>query len=359
MVTKFKIRIVKCLLIKGALIVLYMLLFSYCKQVIKEPNIISKNVKEAYKTIGKIERISSEIDAIIPKNAVIEVLADTLVWAEGPLWIPKKKWLLCSDVKENKIYKWSQEDGFGLYLDRSGFTGKETDSRESGSNGLVLDTDGHLVLCQHGNRQVARMKAPLESPKADFEILANEYQGARLNSPNDLIFDSKGNLFFTDPPYGLSEEMMNDPNKELSFQGVYRLSPEGEITLLTDKVSRPNGLAFSPDEKLLYIANTDENNAAWLAFEVKEDGVLGKMEEILNVTHLIGKEVGFPDGIKVDDHGNIFTAGPGGLWIFNAKHKLIGKIKPGQWVSNCAFDEDYNTLYITADDYLLRVQLNN
>lgn len=359
MIKGFKIGIVKCILIKGGLIALYLLLFSSCKQAVKENNAISENVKKTYKQIGEIERFSSEMDAIIPKNAVIEVLANGLVWAEGPLWIPEKKWLLCSDVKENKIYKWSEEDGFGVYLNRSGFTGKETDSRESGSNGLVLDKNGNLVICQHGNRQVARMKASLENPEADYEVLANRYQGLRFNSPNDLVYDSKGNLFFTDPPYGLSEAMMDDPNKEISFQGVYKLTPEGEVILLTDKVSRPNGLAFSPDEKLLYVANTDGDNAGWYAFEHTEDGSLGTMDEILNVTDLIGKEVGFPDGIKVDNHGNIFTAGPGGLWIFNSKHELIGKIKPDQWVSNCAFDETYSTLYITADDYLLRVQLNN
>ena len=151
--------------------------------------------------------------------------------------------------------------------------------------------------------------------------------------------------------------MMNDPNKELPFQGIYKLSVTGEVTLLSDEISRPNGLAFNPDETKLYVANTDGENASWVSFPIKENGSLGTPEEILNVTDLIGKEVGFPDGIKVDDKGNIFTAGPGGLWIFNSDFKLIGKIKPGEWVSNCAFNEDFSTLYITADNTLLRVQL--
>ena len=338
-----------------------MLSFSSCKEAAEEkgnsntPQITSA---KTYKNIGSIERISPELDAIVPSDATIEVLGEGMTWAEGPLWIPEKKWVLCSDVKENRIHVWSEEDGFKIFLEPSGFTGQVTDSRERGSNGLVLDAQGKLVLCQHGNRQVARMKAPLENPKADFEVVANQYQGLRFNSPNDLVFDSKGNLYFTDPPFGLSEALMEDPKKEIPYQGIYRLDTEGKISLLTDKVSRPNGLAFSPDEKLLYVANTDGENAAWYAFEVKEDGSLGAMNEILNVTHLIGKEVGFPDGIKVDQNGNIFTAGPGGLWIFNANHQLIGKIKPGEWVSNCAFDKNYNTLFITADDYLLRVKLD-
>ncbi|UII80319.1 SMP-30/gluconolactonase/LRE family protein [Flagellimonas sp. CMM7] len=358
----YKVHLAKCILLKGILIGLYLIAFSACRPgntPEETASIVSvPKVPKVYKTIGKIERISSEIDAIIPKNAIIEVLGEGLVWAEGPLWIPEKEWVLCSDVKENRILKWSEEEGVQVYLEHSGFTGKETDSRERGSNGLALDKNGNLVLCQHGNRQVARMKASLESPKPDFEVLSGNYDGWRLNSPNDLVFNSKGDLYFTDPPYGLSEKMMNDPNKELPFQGVYRLDKEGKLILLTDKVSRPNGLAFSPDEKTLYVANTDGDNAAWLAFDVLEDGTLGTMEEILNVTDLIGKEVGFPDGVKVDNRGNIFTAGPGGLWIFSPEYKLIGKIKPGEWVSNCAFNNDYSELYITADSYLLRVKLH-
>ena len=318
---------------------------------------LPKKEEKTYPTIGNIERIKDEVNSIIPEGAKIEVLANELVWAEGPLWIPEKEWILCSDVKEDRIFKWTEENGFEVYLEPAGFTGDSTDSRERGSNGLTLDKDGNLTLCQHGNRQVAKMNAPLDDPKVDFTPLATHYKDKRFNSPNDLVYDSKGNLFFTDPPYGLSEAIMDDPKKELDFQGVYKLDTEGNVILLTDAVSRPNGLAFSPDEKTLYVANTDENNASWIAFPVLEDGTLGEGKEILNVTDLIGKEVGFPDGIKVDKKGNIFTAGPGGLWIFNNKHELIGKIKPGEWVSNCAFDQDYKTLYITADDYLLRVCL--
>jgi len=333
------------------------LLISCKAQINQAEHNTEKTQLKVYKTIGSIERIKPELSSVIPEGAKIEVLSDQLVWAEGPLWIPEKQWLLCSDVMENKIHKWSEKDGFSTYLEPSGFTGTTTDSRERGSNGLILDLNGVLTLCQHGNRQVAKMDGSLDNPKPSFTTVVNNYNGKKLNSPNDLIYDSNGNLYFTDPPYGLSKAMMDDPKKELPFQGVFKLDTHGKLTLLTDKVSRPNGLAFSPNEKTLYVANTDPKNASWLAFQVNEDGTLGTMKEIMNVTHLIGKEVGYPDGIKVDQNGNIFTAGPGGLWIFNSNLELIGKIKPGEWVSNCAFDNNYKTLYITADDYLLRIKL--
>jgi gluconolactonase len=308
-------------------------------------------------TIGFIERLSPELDQVISPDAEIEVLASNLVWSEGPLWIPDQQWLLVSDVKENRIYRWSETDGLQIYLQPTGFTGTVSDSREPGSNGLALDSEGRLVIAQHGDRRVARMTAPLDEPKPEFESIATHYDGRRLNSPNDLVVDRAGNLYFTDPPFGLSELMMDDPNKELPFQGVYRVNTYGELTLLTDAVTRPNGLAFSPDEETLYVANTGENHAVWYAFPVNADGTLGVPEEIYDATELIGEEVGFPDGVKVNDDGYLFTAGPGGLWIFNPNHELIGKVRPGEWVSNCAFDEDFKTLYITADDFLLRVRL--
>lgn len=333
--------------------------FVFCCKNKKQENglIVNDSIVETYETIGFIERLSPEINAMISKESKIELLSDTLTWAEGPLWLSEKKWLLCSDVKQNRIYKWSEETGMELYLDNSGFQGNKTDSRERGSNGLTLDNEGNLTICQHGNRQIVQLNATLDNPKTNFKVLVSHFNEKRFNSPNDLVYDSKGNLYFTDPPYGLSEAMMEDPNKELPFQGIYKLSIDGELKLLSTKISRPNGLAFNPDETKLYVANTDGDNASWVSFPILKNGDLGTPKEILNVTHLIGKEVGYPDGIKVDNKGNIFTAGPEGLWIFNADFKLIGKIKPGKWVSNCAFNEDYSTLYITADDSILRVQL--
>ena len=149
--------------------------------------------------------------------------------------------------------------------------------------------------------------------------MVDQYQDQRLNSPNDLIYDSKGNLYFTDPPFGLSEAMMDDPKKELPFQGIYKYSPKGELTLVSKMMSRPNGLALSPDEKTLYVSNADTEQAIWMSFPVLDDGSLGAGAIFHDATHLIGKEVGVPDGLKVDTKGNIFTAGPGGLWIFNSE----------------------------------------
>ena len=312
--------------------------------------------KQPYAIVGEIERLDNSLDAIIPKDAKIEHIATGLTWAEGPLWVASEKMLLCSDVKMDKIYKWTEEEGISVFIEPSGFTGATTDSREKGSNGLVLNPDGDLVMCQHGNRQIARMDASLKSPASKFIPIVDNYKDKKFNSPNDLIYDSKGNLYFTDPPYGLSEAIMNDPKKELDFQGIYKYTNTNELILMSSQVSRPNGLALSPDESKLYIANTDENEAQWLAFDVKSDTLIGK-KVIYDATSLIGKEQGFPDGLKVDQYGNIFTAGPGGIWIFSKEFKLLGKIKSGFWSSNCNFDEDHSTLYITADDHLLRVKL--
>lgn len=310
-----------------------------------------------YPVVGTIERLDSAINALIPPDAKIEQIASGLTWAEGPLWVEEQQMLLCSDVKQDRIYRWTEKDGLSVFVEPSGFTGTTTDSREKGSNGLVLNPEGELVLCQHGNRQIAKMQAGLSNPQPIFETLVDKYAGKRFNSPNDLIYDSKGNLYFTDPPFGLSEALEKDPKKELDFQGVYKYDTTGNLRLMTKAVSRPNGLALSPDEQTLYVANTDAQQAVWYAFELKEDTLVNEAI-IYDATALIDKEVGYPDGVKVDANGNIYTAGPGGIWIFSPDFKLLGKIKPGLWASNCNFNADYSVLYITADDYLLRLKLN-
>jgi gluconolactonase len=331
-------------------------LFSLCSLILFFSCRTSQSDEKAYPTVGQIERLDPSIDQIIPPDAQIEVIASGLTWAEGPLWVEEHQMLLFSDVVMNKIYKWTETEGLSVYLEPSGFTGTTTDSREKGSNGLILNQQGELVLCQHGNRQIARMDAELGHPESRFTTIVDNYQGKKFNSPNDLIFDKAGNLYFTDPPYGLSEAMMDDPKKELDFQGVFKYDTQGKLTLLTKAVSRPNGLALSPDESTLYVANSDGEKAVWYTFQVQGDS-LSDPTILYDATDLVGKEIGFPDGVKVDPRGNIFTAGPGGIWIFSADHKLLGKIKSDYWASNCNFNADFSTLYITADDHLLRVKL--
>lgn len=331
-------------------------LFSLCSLILFFSCSTSQSNEKAYPSVGQIERLDPLIDQIIPPDAQIEVIASGLTWAEGPLWVEEQQMLLFSDVVMNKIYKWTETEGLSVYLEPSGFTGTTTDSREKGSNGLILNHKGELVLCQHGNRQIARMDAEPGHPESSFTTIVDNYKGKKFNSPNDLIFDKEGNLYFTDPPYGLSEAMMDDPKKELDFQGVFKYDTQGKLTLLTKAVSRPNGLALSPDESTLYVANSDGEKAVWYTFQVQGDS-LSDPTILYDATDLVGKEIGFPDGVKVDPRGNIFTAGPGGIWIFSADHKLLGKIKSDFWASNCNFNADFSTLYITADDHLLRVKL--
>jgi len=340
-------------------ILLSLLLILSCKNDVSNQNMPSKKPSSpfTYQNIGHIQRLAPELNDIIPPNAKIEVLGKGMTWSEGPLWLSTEQMLLCSDVKENRIYKWTEKEGLVPFLEPSGFTGTETDSREKGSNGLTLNPKGNLVMCHHGDRRVAQFIGDLKDPKPLFETLVDRYEGKRLNSPNDLVYDSKGNLYFTDPPFGLSEAMMDDPKKELPFQGIYKYTPTGELSLLSKEMSRPNGLAFSPDETVLYVSNSDPEQAIWMAFPVKENQTLGTGTIFHDATSLIDKEVGFPDGMKVDKNGNIFTAGPGGLWIFSPTGKVLGKIKPGEWVSNCNFDDKEKVLFITADDKFLRVKL--
>lgn len=302
-----------------------------------------------------IEVLDEELNAIIAPGTRVEIIAKGFDWTEGPLWVEGVGLLFC-DIPPNKIYKWTEQNGHELFLYPSGYTGSVPRGGEMGSNGLLLDPDGNLVLCQHGDRRVARLSASLSEPQPVYETIINNYQGGRLNSPNDACFDKDGNLYFTDPPYGL-EKRMDDPAKELDFQGVFRFSSGGELALLTDELSRPNGIAFSPDEQTLYVANSDPDNAVWMAYSLDSAGTINDYRVFHDATSLVGSEAGLPDGLKVDKHGNIFASGPGGIWIFNDSGKVLGKIKTGQATSNCAFGDGGTTLFITADMYVMKVAL--
>jgi gluconolactonase len=305
----------------------------------------------------RVERLDPALDRLIPPDAKIEVLAQGHDWTEGPLWIKQGRYLLFSDIPKNSIYRWKEGEGERLYLQPSGYTGKQPRGGETGSNGLLLDPEGRLVLCQHGDRRVARMDAPLANPKPEFTPLAVRYQGKRFNSPNDAVFRRNGDLYFTDPAYGM-EKQWDDPLREISFAGVYRRAASGEITLLTSEMTRPNGIAFSPDEKRLYVAQSDEKAAIWRVFDVKADGTIDNGRVLFDATSMVGSSRrGLPDGLKIDSEGNLWATGPGGVFVLSPEGKHLGTIMTGQATSNCAFGDDGHTLYMTADDYLMRIKV--
>lgn len=296
------------------------------------------------------------IHEIIPEDYNIEVLADGFEWTEGPLWLEDENKLIFSDIPNNSVFEWTEKDGIKLWLKPSGYTSKEPRNGEPGSNGLLLSPDGKLILCQHGDRRVAQMNAPLDNPKAVFETLAEKFERKRLNSPNDAVYHKNGDLYFTDPPYGL-EKNINDPAKEIDFQGVYRLDKNGNVTLLTKELSRPNGIGFSPDYKKLYIANSDPQKAIWMVYDVTEKGLIENGKLFFNATDKVEKLKGLPDGLKVHPNGWIFATGPGGVLLFSPDGNHLGTIFTGEATANCAFNADYSELYMTADDYLMRLKL--
>ena len=315
------------------------------------------------KTIGSIDRIEKEINSLIDKNTKIEVLADGFDWSEGPVWSNELNGLLFSDVPQNKIYFWNEKDGVTEFISPSGYTGVSiTSGREIGSNGLTFDSNGNLLLAQHGDRRVSMLTSKLEknsNPK--YKSIVDSYNGKRFNSPNDLVVSKSGDVYFTDPPYGLKKQD-NDPLKDLDFNGVYKYS-NGKIYLISKELTRPNGLAISNDESLLYVANSDPRKAVWYVFDISNT-----LEELIepsplvifkDVTHLVGKKRGLPDGMKIHSSGNIFATGPGGVLIFSPSGKHLGTIQTEVSTSNCAFDSDENYLYMTSDNYLTRIKLIN
>ena len=311
------------------------------------------------KTAGTIERIDPSLNSLINDDARVEIIAEGYDWSEGPLWVDAQKMLLFSDVPQNRIYKWTEEKGAELYLEPSGYTGEgPTLSTEPGSNGLILSQDGKLVLCQHGDRRMAVMNTDIASPSPSFTSLADNFQGNKFNSPNDAVFRSNGDLFFTDPPYGLPKRgNSEDSTKQIPFQGIYKVTPAGEVTLLVDSITRPNGIAFTPDEKTLIIANSDPKKPIWYAFDLGENDSVTNARIFYDATELSKTQKGGPDGFKIDKQGNLFASGPGGICIFNSTGKLIGQIKLNERASNVALADDDKTLFVTNDMYVLRVKM--
>lgn len=302
-----------------------------------------------------IEILREEARQFLDESSPVEVIGSEFMWTEGPLYIEDEGYLLVSDIPRNSIYKIDRNGRTTLYLKPSGFLGQNFQGDEPGSNGLLLDDQGRLVMMQHGERRIAYMNAPLDHPSTDFVVLTDQFDGERYNSPNDGVFDSRGNLYFTDPIYGLPQRV-NDPARELDFCGVFRLSPSGDVTLL-DTLSRPNGIALSPNEKKLYVAVSDPAHATWYEYDLKRNGKVGKRKLFYDATHLVGSpgQQGLPDGMAMHGSGNLFASGPGGLWIFNPSGQPIARIYTGKATSNCTFSNDEKTLFVTADDLVLRI----
>ena len=303
--------------------------------------------------VRSIERLAPALDALVAPDAKIELLADGFDWTEGPVWSKSGGYLLFSDIPRNAIHKWKEGQGVSLFMRPAGYAGSSPFGRELGSNGLTFDANGELVMADHGNRQVSRVDSVTFTKTA----LVDRYNGKRFNSPNDVVFSRAGDLFFTDPPYGLWK-LNADPAKELDFNGVYRLARTGVLTLLTRELTFPNGIALSPDERTLYVAVSDPARPIWMAYDLQPDGTLARGRVFFDASALAksGRK-GLPDGMKVDAAGNVFASGPGGILVLSPQGTHLGTIATGETTANCAFGDDGSTLYMTANHTLMRVRL--
>jgi gluconolactonase len=298
----------------------------------------------------EIVKAAAALDAIVPLEATLEQVAGGFVFTEGPVWA-KAGYLLFSSPNTNVIYRWTPEGKVDVFRTKSGYAGVDIgEYTQPGSNGLTFDPAGRLTICQHGNRRIIRVE-----PRGNITVLADQYNGKRLNSPNDLAYRSDGTLYFTDPPFGLPG-MFEDPRKELPFSGVFRVK-DGEVTLLTDELTGPNGIAFSPDERYLYVGNWDLRKKVVMRYAVQADGTLAQGEVFQDMTSAPGEDA--IDGVKVDLAGNVYVCGPGGIWILSPAGKHLGTIKLPEAPHNLAWgDADGRTLYMTALTGVYRMRLN-
>ncbi|MGE0885735.1 MAG: SMP-30/gluconolactonase/LRE family protein [Blastocatellales bacterium] len=308
----------------------------------------------------KIVRLDPAFDKLLasdkpaPAEMSLAKLSSGHKWVEGPVWDRRNNFLLFSDIPNNAIYKWQEGKGASIFLQPAGYSGKEPfTGREPGTNGLTYDAEGRLVMCQHGDRRIARLEAD-----GKITVLADKYDGKRFNSPNDLVYHSNGDLYFTDPIYGLPKGA-DDPAREMDYCGVYRLSKDGKVTLLTKEITRPNGIALSPDEKKLYVASSDPEKAIWMVYDLKADGTITNGKVFFDATAWAKEgKPGLPDGMKVDKAGNLFATGPGGIHVFSPEGKHLGSFDTGVPTANVGFGDDGSTLYITANTDVIRVKLN-
>tara|TARA_Y100001936_G_scaffold23431_1_gene21111 strand:- start:2369 stop:3385 length:1017 start_codon:yes stop_codon:yes gene_type:complete len=310
-------------------------------------------------TRGNVQIFDESAKIFVNEDSRIELLADSLFLSEGPLWIESLNSLLFTQVASNKVFKWNENDGLSVYLDPSGYTGivpAEPDGLV-GSNGMVLNSNGDLILAQHGDRRVAKL-IDWDNETPEFETLAGRYNDKLFNSPNDLVYADNGDLYFTDPPYGFGlEKLLTSELKEQPVNGVYKLTKSGEVVLLVEDILLPNGIAISNDNKTLYVNSSDVEYPIITKFDITENG-LENRDIFFDGTELIKSSEGWFDGLKVHSSGNIFSTGPGGVLILTPEGKHLATIGTTSNALNCAFGNNEEYLYITAFDYLARVKLN-
>ena len=300
----------------------------------------------AAEVAGSIESLDPRFDELIATDALVEKVAGDFQFVEGPVWVggADDGYLLFSDIPADKVYRWSQAGGKSVFLEPVFLPELETNG-QGGSNGLTLDHDGRVVLCEHGNRRVARIEQD-----GSRTTVVDRYDGKRLNSPNDIVYHSSGSAFFTDPPYGLA----SPEARELDWNGIYRLDADGTAHLVADGQTRPNGIGLSPDEKTLYVANSDQEARLWMAYPVADDLTLGEGSVHLDLT--ASEDTGVPDGLAVDSRGNIWGSGPGGIVVISPEGDHLGTVRPAEQPANAGFGNDGNTLYMTARTGLYRVR---
>jgi len=293
-----------------------------------------------------IERLDPGLDVLLAEDAPIEKLGEGYKWSEGPVWDDAAGILLFCDIPNNVIHAWDPKSGMRQFMKPSGYTGVVDYGGEPGSNGLAFDAKGQLLLCEHGDRRIAVL-----TKGGGKMTVADRFEGKRFNSPNDLVVHSSGTIFITDPIYGLPKKE-NDPMRELDFCGVFRISPDGDVSLLTKSIERPNGIALSPDEKILYVANSHGPRPHIFTIELNDDGTTGEPRTLFDASTLQGR--GAPDGMKVDAAGNLWATGPGGLLIISPDGKLLGRVLTHRATANVAFGgEDGKSVFLTAHDRIL------
>ncbi|TRW24706.1 SMP-30/gluconolactonase/LRE family protein [Flavobacterium zepuense] len=313
---------------------------------------ISANA-QVYPTIGMVKSYDASFDKILSPNAKIEVIVTGLVWAEGPAWVKNGNYLLFSDAPQNTIFKWEPKEGVKPFLKPSGYTGLGQYSDEPGSNGLLINKDGELVACEHGDRRISKMNMTLGGKLS----IADRYQGKPFNSPNDICQHSNGTYFFTDPPYGLPGREGDTVNRQIEQNGVYSVAPDGKVVMIEANLKRPNGIALSPDESMLYVCQSDGSAPYIMSYPVKKDGTVGKGSIFFDFSKAgSGLNKAAADGMKIDAAGNIYAGAAQGIVVISPKGKVLGKIETGVPTSNCAFGAD-GYLYITAHHYVCRIQL--